>query len=287
MPGTLLDRYLRRRRRFEVAFFVVLLLGNAVANSVVATLELSRTGLTFHAWEPVVWEFSSHLVLLALLPAILAFDRRFPLYVGQFLRNLPMHAPATLAFSALHVAGMVALREIAYQAQGADYDFGEWSTGLFYEYLIDARTYFAILAGFYLYRHVLLRLQGEARMLDPPEDAPKPAATVERPERLLVRKFAKEFLVAVADIEWIESAENYVNLHVRGHVYPLRSTMADIAARLDGTRFARVHRRFIVNLDRVESLEPLDTGDAWLRLRDGTRLPCSRRYRAALRTVMA
>ena len=44
-----------------------------------------------------------------------------------------------------------------------------------------------------------------------------------------------------------------------------------------------MHRSYIVNLDRIASIEPLDTGDARLHLRDGTQLPCSRRYRALLR----
>lgn len=285
MPSPLLERYLRRRRLFEVGVFTLIMLGNAVANSVVATLELRRAGIAFAAWEPVTWEFSSHLVLLALMPALLAFDRRFPLYARQFVRNVPKHVAATLAFSALHIGGMVAVRELVYRLQGRDYDFGDWQAGVFYEYIIDARVYFALLVAVYLYRHVLLRLRGEASLLDPPEDVPAPR--IERPERLLVRKFGKEFLVAVADIEWIESAENYVNLHVRGHVYPLRSTMADVLERIAEAGFARVHRRYIVNLGQVASMEPLDTGDAWIHLRDGTRLPCSRRHRVALKAAVA
>ncbi len=86
-----------------------------------------------------------------------------------------------------------------------------------------------------------------------------------------------------SDIEWLEAAENYVNLHVRGHVYPLRSTMTAIEERLDPLRFVRVHRSYIVNLDFLERIEPLDTGDARLLLKNGTRIPCSRRYRHALR----
>ena len=98
-----------------------------------------------------------------------------------------------------------------------------------------------------------------------------------------MRKLGTEFLVPARDIEWLEAAENYVNLHVRGRVYPLRSTMAAIQDRLDPQRFVRVHRSYIVNLGFLAQIEPLDTGDARLLLKDGTRIPCSRRYRAALR----
>jgi DNA-binding LytR/AlgR family response regulator len=110
-----------------------------------------------------------------------------------------------------------------------------------------------------------------------------PAEAIERPSRFLVRKLGAEFLVAAHDIEFLEAAENYVNLHVRGRVYPLRSTMTAIHERLDPARFVRVHRRYIVNLDSLDQIEPLDTGDARLLLKNGARIPCSRRYRSALR----
>jgi DNA-binding LytR/AlgR family response regulator len=106
---------------------------------------------------------------------------------------------------------------------------------------------------------------------------------VERPERFLVRKLGREFLVAADDIEWIQASGNYANLRVRGRDYPLRSTIAGIEARLDPQRFARVHRSYIVNLDQIAMIEPLETGDARLHLKDGSTLPCSRRYRNALR----
>lgn len=95
----------------------------------------------------------------------------------------------------------------------------------------------------------------------------------------------REFLINVADVESLQASGNYVNLHVRGRDYPLRATMAGIEARLDPARFRRVHRGWIVNLDAIAEIEPLDSGDARIDLRDGRRIPCSRRYRDALRTA--
>jgi DNA-binding LytR/AlgR family response regulator len=63
--------------------------------------------------------------------------------------------------------------------------------------------------------------------------------------------------------------------------------MTAIQERLDPGRFVRVHRSYIVNLDFLEQIEPLDTGDARLLLKDGSRVPCSRRYRSALRPDQA
>ena len=70
---------------------------------------------------------------------------------------------------------------------------------------------------------------------------------------------------------------------MRGHDYPLRSTIAGIEGKLDPERFIRVHRSYIVNLDQVGSIEPLDTGDARVHMKDGSNLPCSRTYRGGLR----
>ena len=90
-----------------------------------------------------------------------------------------------------------------------------------------------------------------------------------------MRKLNREFLIPVADIEWLHAEGNYVALHLRGHDYLLRSTMAAIEA--------RIHRGYIVNLDLVTEIEPLEYGDARVLLRDGSRLPCSRNYREALK----
>ena len=280
----MLDQYLRHRRIWEVALWTAWWLLDAAANSTVALMDIERRDLQFEWWEPVVWEYSSSLTLLALLSAQLAFDRLLPFQAENWRRALVGHLLATIPYSLLHVFGMVGLRHLAYGVAGSHYDFGHWPKELLYEYLKDVRTYAGTLIVIYLYRLLLLRLRGEARLLTAPDTGP-PAEAIDRPSRFLVRKLGAEFLVAAHDIEFLEAAENYVNLHVRGRVYPLRSTMTAIQDRLDPARFARVHRSYIVNLDFLDQIEPLDTGDARLLLKNGSRIPCSRRYRSALRTA--
>lgn len=281
-PPDAFHRYQPWRRSVEVGFWVVNMMGNAIGNSITAVMDVRRAGLSFQAWEPVVWEVSSLLVLLALVPAVAMFTRHFPLLWDNWRRQLPRYLLASAVFSIMHVLGMVVLRMAAYRWQGGEYDFGSWPRQLFYEYLKDIRSFAGMVLTIEVYRMVLRRWQGEASLLDAPEDA-APLEPVERPERFLVRKLGREFLVAANDIEWLQAAGNYVNLRVRGHDYPLRSTIAGIESKLDPRRFARIHRSYIVNLDLVASIEPLDTGDARIHLRDATTLPCSRRYRADLR----
>jgi len=281
-PPTAWDRYQPWRRPVEIGFWVALYLFNATANTATVWMDIRRLHLGFSAWEPAVWEWSSALVALALVPGVVWFTRKVPLHFDTWKRALPLHLLGSLAWSALHVAGMVALREAAYAMEGSDYDFGPWPREFFYEYLKDVRSYTSVVVTIEAYRWLLRRWQGEASMLAPPDDAPAPVEA-ERPERFLVRKLGKEFLIAANDVEALQASGNYVNLRVRGRDYPLRSTMAAIETQLDPTRFVRVHRSHMVNLDCIAEIEPLETGDARVVLRDGSVVPCSRRYRDALR----
>lgn len=277
-----LDHYLRRRRSYEIALWATFFLIQWLGNSVVIWLEFQRDGADYPLWQPLVWEGSSLLMIAALIPVLVVFDHRFPLRIKALGRGLLAHGLFTIPFSLIHVAGMVAIRKLVYAGAGMSYDFGSWPRELFYEYLKDFRAYAAFLAIIYLYRFVLLRAQGEARLLDPPRDR-EAEPSAEYTERFLVKMLGKEFLVSVNDVEWLEASGNYVNLHVGKRAYPLRSTMSGIEQRLDPARFRRIHRSCIVNLDRISEIEPLETGDARIQLKSGTVLPCSRRYRAALR----
>ena len=280
------DRYQPFRPWVEWGYWIVGFVVTAAANSATALMDIRRAGLHFASWEPVAWEWTSNAVALALVPAVVWFTRVVPLHLDTWRRWLPLHLLGSIAWSVAHVAGMVALRKAVYALQGGHYDFGDWPREWFYEYLKDVRGYAGGVATLTAYRWFLRRLQGEASMLSAPDDVPASTA-VERPERFLVRKLGKEFLVAAGEVESLQAAGNYVNLHVRGRDYPLRSTMAAIEPLLDPAKFVRVHRSWIVNLDCIAEIEPLDTGDARIALRDGRNIPCSRTYRESLRPKMA
>lgn len=278
-----LARYRPWRRAAEIGYWVVVLTVQMLFNSI--TTWMDRRDIPFV--EPLVWELSSSLTVGLLIPALVAFERRFPLRWATLRRHLPWHLAGTLLFCGVHVLVMMALRKAAYAAVGAIYTPGPWASVFAYEYLKDVRSYVLIVGALVSYRLLLLRAQGEARVLDAPEAAAGtlPAAgpaTAQRPERFLVRKLRSEFLIAATDIEWLQAQGNYIGIHVNGHDYLLRSTLADFLGQLDPARFVQVHRSYAANLDRVAEIEPLDSGDARLRMKDGSQVPCSRRYRAAL-----
>lgn len=268
-----LQHYLSHRRRYEASMWFSWFVCSATVNSTIATLDLRRMQQGFQWWEPITWEVSSGIIFLLLLPLVVLLERRFPLARPNVLKHLLIHIAATPVYSAIHVVGMVGIRKIVYILNHSSYDFGHWLSEMAYEYLKDWQTYVGILAVIYLYRFILRRLQGEASLPDDTEIDGSPA------DRFLVKKLGKEFLVKITDIEWLEASGNYVNLHADGKVYPMRDTMTSMAKRLESKGFIRVHRRIIVNLDRVAEIEPLDTGDARARLYSGALLPISRRYK--------
>jgi two-component system LytT family response regulator len=98
-------------------------------------------------------------------------------------------------------------------------------------------------------------------------------------ERLVVKSAGRVFFLRTEEIDWIEAAGNYVRLHAGADTHLLRDTMNGLEARLDPQRFLRVHRSTIVNVDRIQELQPWFHGDYLVILRDGTQLTLSRGYR--------
>jgi len=107
-----------------------------------------------------------------------------------------------------------------------------------------------------------------------------------RPERLLDRLVVKSGgvtrFVRVEEIDWIEAAGVYANLHVAGKEYLYRAALSTLAERLDPERFIRVHRSAIVNFESIVRLEPISHGEYEFVLKDGSRSRVSRNYRAHL-----
>ncbi|BDX04891.1 LytR/AlgR family response regulator transcription factor [Planctobacterium marinum] len=270
-----MQQYLRHKTHYEVLFWGLFIIWQVVANVYVALNDAPSLA----PWEPVLWEISSTLVFAALLPLLLWFDSRFPVSFATLKRNIFMHALFTIPFSAMHVTLMVLIREAGYWFMGRDYNFGPWGSEFLYEYAKDFRTYFYLLVIIYLYRLVLFRAQGEASVPGTSDDDSQQSTPAIK-QHLLVKKLGKEFLVKIEDIEWLEACGNYVNLHVAGRAYPYRGTMKSLEEQLDSDKFLRVHRSYMVNYNQVQSIEPLESGDAKIQLHQGQELPFSRRYRA-------
>lgn len=101
-------------------------------------------------------------------------------------------------------------------------------------------------------------------------------------DRLIVKSAGATHVVRIAAVDWIEAAGVYVTLHTAGRELLYRSGLAQLAARLDPSRFIQVHRSTIVNIDSIVRLEPASHGEFDLILRDGSQTRLSRTYRATL-----
>jgi two-component system LytT family response regulator len=100
-------------------------------------------------------------------------------------------------------------------------------------------------------------------------------------KRLAIKGDGRVILVDVDEVDRLEAAGNYVEVHSGSRHHLVRETMASLEARLDPARFVRVSRSSIVNADRVRELQPMFSGDFVVVLRDGTKVSGSRRYRTA------
>jgi two-component system LytT family response regulator len=101
-------------------------------------------------------------------------------------------------------------------------------------------------------------------------------------DRVVIKSASRVFFLRVGEIDWIEAAGNYLKLHAGGEAHLLRETMNNLEARLDPACFLRIHRSTIVNIERIQELQPWFHGDYLVLLHDGTRLTLSRGYRQKL-----
>jgi len=101
-------------------------------------------------------------------------------------------------------------------------------------------------------------------------------------DRLVVKSGGSTRFVRVADIDWIQAAGVYANLHIGGKELLYRAALSELAERLDPVRFVRVHRSAIVNIESILRLEPISHGEFKVILKDGSRSRISRTYRRQL-----
>lgn len=276
------DHYIKHEKWYVALMIVSYFLIN---NSILATsvvMEANRSGQPgYHAiWEPFVWEYSSAIGNIICIPLVLILMRRIPLDWSNIKSSLAIYLVASIPFSLLHVGIMVGLRKFVYWTQERFYDFGDIPFELVYEYRKDVWGFVFLIMVIKSYQFIVSRLRGEANLIAHGEDE---TPNTQR-DRLLVKKLGKEFIVKVSDIEWLESAGNYVNLHIRGRIYPTRATLTNLVEQISEKGFCRIHRSYAVNLDQIDSITPLNSGDSEVRLSNGKILNLSRRYKDGLKS---
>jgi two-component system, LytTR family, response regulator len=104
--------------------------------------------------------------------------------------------------------------------------------------------------------------------------------------RLMIK--AKEHISFISsdEIEWIESAGDYVYIHSNLKKHIVRETLTSLEEKLDPQKFARIHRSAIVNVEKIKSLRPNESGDYDVFLHTGAKLKLSRTYRDHFQNIM-
>ncbi len=96
--------------------------------------------------------------------------------------------------------------------------------------------------------------------------------------RILVNENDRAFFVATSDVAWIESARNYIVLHVGSKSHMIRGTLDAFSKKLNAAEFVRVNRSAIVRVDSIQELQPWFHGEYKIVMKDGTTIPWTRRY---------
>jgi two-component system LytT family response regulator len=104
--------------------------------------------------------------------------------------------------------------------------------------------------------------------------------------RLVVRSGGGVRLLPIESVDWLEAQGNYVQIHSDGQVYSVREPLKSLEKALNPEHFLRIHRAFIVNIQRIQELQPWSSGEYTLILRDGTRLFSSRSYHARIECLL-
>jgi two-component system LytT family response regulator len=136
------------------------------------------------------------------------------------------------------------------------------------------------------------KLRGLLNLLDDSGDSdsapgePGAADMGDSPDRIAVRTRGRVIMVRPDEIDYVEGAGDYVELHVGDDTHLHRETMAGIEERLAPHGFQRIHRSTIINLDRVRALDTDRHGAYHVCLDGGTRLKLSRSYREAFEAAI-
>ena len=98
----------------------------------------------------------------------------------------------------------------------------------------------------------------------------------------MVREGDRDLYVQVNQIEWIEAADYYVALHVKGHTHLLRESVSDLSTRLDPASFIRVHRSALVNVTFLRAFYREGPDEGSVLLASGERVHTSKAGRLRL-----
>lgn len=276
--NTPLDPQRRAERRAGLQaglIFAAFASASVVVNALSINSELARGAAVFNPAQAWLLELTSLVVLLALVPAVIALDRRIPLALGWRVA-LPLHLIAALAFTTAHVWGMMLLRELLWPAViGGSYTYFDL---LVRDFIYEARK------DFLTYATLVLVIRLARRIEDYRLELAEGHARAKGEALIVLKCGGRELRLPAAEIISAEAAGNYVEVSTPTGSHLARITLGGLETLLKeaGADPVRVHRSCLVARPAVREIIPGDSGDAVAVLSSGARIPVSRRYRSGL-----
>jgi two-component system, LytTR family, response regulator len=240
--------------------------------------ELARQLLREYLWEAGAVEivaecangFDAVKVIGELKPDLVFLDVQMPKLDGFEVLELIEPPPAVIFVTAYD---QYAMR--AFDAHAVDYLLKPFHLERFQKALEHARARVGL---------------AEPRLAEPRPSAAELTAAARPPgqmlERLVVKDGSKVHIIPVNKLDYAEAQDDYVALHSEKKNYLKQQTIASVEQQLDPKRFVRIHRSYIVNLERIARIEPYTKDSRVAVLQDGTQLPVSRSGHARLKELL-
>jgi two-component system LytT family response regulator len=111
-------------------------------------------------------------------------------------------------------------------------------------------------------------------------------AVAEYAERIVVKSSGDLHFVKTSDVLWVEAQGDFVRVQTVEQPQLVRETLQSMERKLDASRFIRIHRSFLVNVDHIKRVAPALYGDHTVFMSDGSKLRLSRNYRSRLKTFI-
>jgi len=263
-----------------------LVVAASVANAFSGARDIPwRLGTPLNLWEPMLWNLTSGTVVVALLPIV----RRAAILLKSGVMHPVAAGAAFIAlgfvFSALHIAGMGPLRELAYGLGGWTYSF-PWAQQIPYEIKKDLFNYLAMAVIFWFAERPLGVARAQIKETAPNAEGETSAQSAA--QELWLRDGRLSVLIDANDIVSVSSAGNYVEYDLTDRrKYLIRSTLQAELSRLGPFGIVRVHRTRLINPKKIVALEWGPSGDFKLRLDSGEIVPGSRRFKSAIAGLAA
>lgn len=231
-----------------------------------------QAGVGKDTFRLVSEQVTSGIAVLIMILFLVQWVRLFPPRLDEWPRTIIGHTIGSVIFAFGHFVLLVALRIPWYAFNGRDYIWRDpFVSNLIVEYQKDIKIYIGFVVVIVAYQYYRRSKMSIAQS---------------RADRLIVQTGSGDAVLRLEQIDYLEAARNYIAVHADGREYIIRETMSNLMRRLSGGSFARTHRSYIVNIDKIREIRTIDSAQR-IFLHNGDDVPLSRSYRDAFTRMIA